>query len=103
MVVVIFRSRLAPECASEYGDPADEMLMLAEKMPGFISFSAFAAEDGERVAIQEWESEADVAAWRDHPRHREVQALGRSRFYTSYTLHVCVDPRTATFNREGTH
>ena len=57
---------------------------LAEAMPGFISFKSFSAEDGERVSIIEFESEETLRAWREHPEHRQAQALGRDSFYSEY-------------------
>ena len=47
MVVVIFRSRVKEPALSEYGPRADELLELAQSMPGFVSFKSFSADDGE--------------------------------------------------------
>lgn len=68
---------------------AARMRSLAEAMPGFVSFKAFSAEDGERVSIIEFESEEALRAWREHPEHRKAQALGRNRFYSEYQIQVC--------------
>ena len=38
MVISIFRSRLRPENAGEFGELAARMLELAEAMPGFIAY-----------------------------------------------------------------
>ena len=97
MVVVVFRSRLRPEHVEEFERDAEEMLALAQSMPGFISYKRYVSEDGERVSLHEWESPEDLRAWREHPRHREIQALGRSRYYAEYTSYVCDSPREARF------
>jgi antibiotic biosynthesis monooxygenase (ABM) superfamily enzyme len=47
MIVTIFRSRLRPEHAVEYGAIAADMSALAQTMPGYVSHQHFAAEDGE--------------------------------------------------------
>ncbi len=62
---------------------------LALKMPGFISIKTFAADDGERVSIVEFESEATHNAWRNHPEHRVAQQLGREKFYSEFRIQVC--------------
>ena len=50
MVITIFRSRLRPEHAREYGEWATRIHDLAVTMPGFVSIKTFTAEDGERVS-----------------------------------------------------
>jgi heme-degrading monooxygenase HmoA len=97
MVIVVFRSRLRGEHVGEFERDAAEMLTLARSMPGFISYKSYVADDGERVSLHEWESAEALAAWRHHPRHREVQALGRSRYYAEYTSFVCDAPRESRF------
>jgi heme-degrading monooxygenase HmoA len=99
MVVAVFRSRVREDHAEEYYDQADEMAEIARTMPGFISWKGYAAEDGERVSIHEWESAEHLAAWRNHPEHVRVQGLGRERFYEEYTLYVCDGPRESRFVR----
>jgi heme-degrading monooxygenase HmoA len=89
LIVTIFRTRLAEEQRDEYYLWADRMYALAGTMPGFISHKTFTAEDGERATIVEFESEQAQAAWRNHPEHKEAQALGRKKFYLEYDLKVC--------------
>ncbi len=99
MVVVVFRSRLREEDTEKFQTVADRMYSLASAMPGFISYKVYAAEDGERVSIHEWESAEHLRAWREHPEHRRAQGQGREDFYSDYTLYVCEDPRTSRFKR----
>lgn len=89
MVVTIFRSRLVPQQAASYYEMAAHMRILAESMPGFMSFKTFTAEDGERVSIIEFESEEALRAWREHPEHRKAQELGRTTFYAEFQIQVC--------------
>jgi heme-degrading monooxygenase HmoA len=98
MVIVVFRSRLRIEHLEEFERDAEEMLAIARSMPGFISYKRYESEDGERVSLHEWESAEDLRAWREHPRHRDVQALGRSRYYAEYTSYVCESPRATRFH-----
>ena len=99
MVISIFRSRLRPEIAVEFGELAARMLELAEAMPGFVSYKVFASEDGERCSIVEFESPEHLRAWREHPQHREAQRIGRERYYEEYTLHVSEPTRESHFQR----
>ena len=89
MIVTIFRSRLQPEHQAEYAPIAAKMLDLAKAMPGFVAFKNFAAPDGERVLVIEFESEETHNAWRDHPDHRIAQKLGREKFYADFEIQVC--------------
>lgn len=89
MTVVVFRNRLREEAAEEYARWAARMDELARQMQGFVSIKSFAAEDGERVSVVEFESDADARRWGRHPEHREAQKLGRERFYSEFTLQVC--------------
>ena len=100
MIVTIFRSRLREEALAEYEPVAEQMERLAASMPGFVSFKSFAADDGERVSIIEFESEEDQRAWRDHAEHRIAQAAGRDRFYSAYQIQVCAPMHTREFERK---
>lgn len=93
-VVTIFRSRLKPGIDEEYGELADEISALAREQPGYVDHKTFVAEDGERVTIATFADEASQRAWREHPRHREAQRLGRERFYETYSLQVAAVIRT---------
>ena len=102
MVVAIFRARIRPECADEYYRHAESMSQIATSMPGFVSYKAFTAPDGERVSIHEWRTAEELRAWRLHPQHVVMQGIGRERFYEEYTLYVMDGPRESRFTRERT-
>lgn len=97
--VVVFRSRLRPGVDDVYDRRAGEIYALAEQMPGLISARDYTAEDGERVAIIEFDTEANLLAWRDHAEHRRAQAQGRGEFYASYSIQICKVERSATFDQ----
>jgi len=99
MVITVFRSRLRPEHEAEFHALADEMMELARAMPGFRSYQVYRSEDGERASLIEFDTAEQLRAWREHPRHRRAQALGRERFYESYSLHVCEPVRESHFDR----
>ncbi len=97
MVTGIFRNRLRPGVDEAYGPLAERMVELVEAMPGFQSLKTFAADDGERVSIFEFETMEALEAWRAHPEHREAQRRGRDELYAEYELVVCEAPRRLRF------
>lgn len=97
MIVTIFRSRLRPEAVEDYTRWATRMSELARAMPGYVSHTAFTAEDGERVTIVEFESEDTHRAWAMHPEHLQAQRKGRAEFYETFSLQVCQPLRESRF------
>jgi heme-degrading monooxygenase HmoA len=101
VIITVFRSRLRRGHEEEYTRVAAEMKALASAMPGFVSMKTFTAEDGERVSIVEFASQAGHDAWREHPRHREAQRLGREKFYSSFRIQVCRVERDYTLQDQA--
>ncbi|MCA9512850.1 MAG: antibiotic biosynthesis monooxygenase [Myxococcota bacterium] len=99
MVVVVFRSRLDESEREAYEPVAVRMLELAHRAPGFVSFRAYAADDGERLALAEFETAEHAAAWGREAEHLAAQRLGRERFYTEYRLQVAEVVRERAFRR----
>src|SRR4051794_2370199 len=97
MVVTIFRGRLRPEAQQEYMQWAARMSELAASMPGYLSHKSYAAEDGERVTLVEFESQEALMAWSRHPEHVEAKKKGRESFYLEYRVQVCTPMRDSNF------
>jgi heme-degrading monooxygenase HmoA/ketosteroid isomerase-like protein len=95
--VIVFRSRLREGIADEYGPHAERIYELGTGMPGFIAAKDFVAEDGERLALVEWASGAELTAWRELPEHAAAQQRGRERYYSEYSLQVCSELRSSHF------
>ena len=58
MFLVVFRNRKRTDMdAAAYAADADEMEDLASVQPGYRSFKSYTADDGEVVAISEWDDE----------------------------------------------
>jgi heme-degrading monooxygenase HmoA len=88
-ILTVFRSRLADGAYDAgYEGRAAEMLARAQSMPGFISFKAFVAEDGERVSVIHFASREDHDRWAQDEEHRVAQAEGRASFYAGYRITV---------------
>ncbi|HEX4847438.1 MAG TPA: antibiotic biosynthesis monooxygenase [Novosphingobium sp.] len=100
MYLTVFRNRKRPDMdRAAYEADNARMEELAASQPGFIAIKGFVAEDGEVVAISEWESEEAAKAWGSHPEHARVQARGRADYYESYTLYSCTDPKVRRYER----
>ena len=98
MYLVVFRNRKRADVDSfAYETDAIAMRELATARPGFISFKSYTADDGETVAISEWDSREAALDWRRKAEHLEVQAKGRDHYYKSYTVFTCEDPQVHHF------
>ncbi len=99
MFLVVFRNRkrAAMDAAALAAD-AEAMAAMAKAQPGYRSFKSYTAEDGEVVAISEWDDETSARAWGRLAEHRAVQHKGRESYYADYTLFACGNPRVHRFN-----
>ena len=101
MFLVVFRNRKRADIdQAAYGAEAALMAELARQQPGFVSFKSYAADDGEAIALSEWEDEDAALAWRRVAEHSAAQSRGRSEFYEDYTLFACKHPRIHRFSRK---
>ena len=87
-IVTVFRNRLRPEAAADYGALSPHILELATAMPGFVDAKTFTAADGERVTVVTFADRPSHDAWRDHPEHRAAQRRGIAEFYETYSIQV---------------
>jgi heme-degrading monooxygenase HmoA len=83
-----FRSRRRPEESAAYVDLLAEIEDVARRMPGFVDYKSFVADDGERVSLVTFASMEDQRAWREDVGHRAAQRQGRDQFYLEYSLQV---------------
>jgi len=98
MFLVVFRNRTrAAIDQAAYDAEADAMQALAAAQPGYLGFKSYAAEDGEVIALSEWEDAAAARAWGRVAEHRAAQQRGRSAYYADYTLFACDNPHIRRF------
>ena len=101
MFLVVFRNRKRADIDyAAYEAEADRMLELAQAQPGYLSFKSYVADDGEVIALSEWEDEAAARGWGMVAEHRATQQRGRAAYYEEYTLFACADPRIHRFTRK---
>jgi heme-degrading monooxygenase HmoA/ketosteroid isomerase-like protein len=96
--LIVFRSRLRPGVSERYEAHAEAVYQRAVAMPGFVSAKDFSADDGERLALIEWDSAQRLTGWRDEPNHRAAQEQGRAEYYSEYRISVCSVLRASTFD-----
>ena len=101
MFLVVFRNRKRADIDhAAYGAEGELMETMAREQPGFISFKSYVSDDGEVIALSEWEDENAALAWRRVAEHSAAQSRGRAEFYEDYTLFACKHPRVHRFSRE---
>jgi heme-degrading monooxygenase HmoA len=100
MIVTVFRSRLREDSAEEYKRWAARMSELARTMPGYLSHKSFAADDGERVTLVEFESEEAQRVWATNAEHVEAKKRGRTDFYQEYKIQICTVVRESAYTRK---
>ncbi len=87
MYLVVFRNRKRADIdGAAYSSAATRMEERACEQPGFLSFKSYTADDGEVVAISEWESEAAARGWGRDQEHAMIQGRGKAEWYAEYTL-----------------
>ncbi len=99
-ILTVFRSRLRGDAYDNgYGDHATAMLERAKSMPGFLSFKAFTADDGERVSVIVFASPEDQERWANDEVHRAAQAAGVASYYTEYSITIAEVVRDRSWTR----
>jgi len=83
---VIFRAEIA-QADDAYLATVSRLRKLALEEYGCIEFHA-STEGGRETAISYWPSLEAIQAWKTDAEHREAQALGQSRWYSSYSVEV---------------
>ena len=85
---VIFPSRRHGQDDAGSGEPADRMVELAVGQPGFLGVESTRGTDGFGITVSYWESEAAIAAWRQHAEHAATRKYGRAHWYEHFELRV---------------
>jgi heme-degrading monooxygenase HmoA len=100
-VFVLIRTSMRPGCdLTAYEALNARMEELVNRIPGYLGVKGYAAEDGESLAIAQFESHEALHRWRDDPEHLEVQRAGRDQFYATYEIRVCSVERAYDFSHE---
>ncbi len=82
---VIFISQLSND-ARGYAEMAEQMITLAQTMPGFLGVESAREQLG--ITVSFWRDEASIKHWREHADHLLAQRLGREQWYQKYQIHI---------------
>ena len=95
MIAVIFEAWVPGEAQADYLDLAAGLRPLLVDLDGFISIERFQSltSPGKVLSLSFWRDEAAVAAWRNLPEHRRVQAAGRDHVFADYHLRIAAVTR----------
>ena len=90
MIAVIFEVSPAEGEMGRYLDLAAALRADLEQTDGFISVERFESlsTPGKLLSLSIFRDEAAVAAWRNRPGHRTIQAKGRDGVFANYRLRV---------------
>jgi heme-degrading monooxygenase HmoA len=79
MIVVLFSitPRDDQQAVADEEEASARMWEIVSSMPGFISYKAYTAGDGETIAVVRFESKDALEAWKKHPEHRVQQQRAR--------------------------
>jgi heme-degrading monooxygenase HmoA len=83
---VIFTS-VRTEGDNGYGGMADRMVELAAQQPGFLGVESARNEVG--ITVSYWKDLESIKAWKANVEHREAQALGREKWYSTFKTRIC--------------
>jgi len=98
MFLVVFRNRKRTDIdQSAYDAEAEAMQALAAAQAGYLGFKSYVADDGEVIALSEWQDKASAKGWGRVAEHRAAQQRGRSSYYAEYTLYACNEPHIRQF------
>jgi heme-degrading monooxygenase HmoA len=86
MYAVIFKAKINT-LDEEYSNMAKRMRELAINEYGCTEFIACSEGDLE-IAISYWPSEEQIKAWKNNPEHQRAQAIGKARWYRSYSIEI---------------
>lgn len=83
---VIFTSSLS-DTTDGYVAVAQKMEMLVKDQPGFLGMDS--ARDILGITVSYWDSLESIEKWKHNRAHLNAKALGKEKWYTSYSLKIC--------------
>lgn len=98
-IAVIFVSVRTDDDGAGYAAAATAMDALAAEQPGYRGMESVRASDRMGITVSYWADDASAKAWRDHPEHKMIRDLGRSRWYERYDLVVAEVTRDYDWHR----
>lgn len=90
MIAVIFEVEPHPEGRGEYLATTAALAEDLHRIDGFLSIERFQSlTHPDRVlSLSYWRDGAAVAAWREHPPHRDAQIRGKTALFRDWRIRV---------------
>ena len=85
---VIFSSQRNGEDEAGYASTADRMDELVRGQPGFLGYESTRDGSGFGITVAYFDSEAAIAAWREHAEHAVARDRGRRLWYRHFEQRV---------------
>lgn len=84
---VIFSSALSDD-SEGYAAAAARMEELVQDQEGFLGMESVRDAGGRGITVSYWKDEASILKWKSNYEHREIQKLGKEKWYTRYSLRI---------------
>ncbi len=81
-----------------YAEMNAQMFALAQAQKGYLGIESAKGEIG--ISVTYWETQEDIAAWKNHAEHQIAQAKGYEKWYQAFATRVCLVERDNIFERE---
>jgi len=98
---VIFSSQRTTTGDAEYAATAERMFELVQGQPGFLGAESTRGADGFGITVAYFDSEENIARWRQHAEHAAARTRGKREWYAHVELRIAkveraYTPRTAS-------
>lgn len=77
-----------------YAEMAEKMAVLAQQQPGYLGMES--ARDGIGITVSYWKDLEAIKQWKNNAEHLQAQALGKGRWYASYSTRIALVERDYT-------
>lgn len=74
-----------------YAEMAEKMNALAQQQPGYLGIES--ARDSLGITVSYWKDLESIKQWKSNAEHLQAQALGKARWYTSYSTRIALVER----------
>ena len=86
---VIFSSKRRENGGEDgYAEASQRMVELVQQQPGFLGAESTRGADGFGITVAYFDSEANIAAWRNNAEHAAARARGRAEWYEHFELRI---------------
>jgi heme-degrading monooxygenase HmoA len=85
---VIFSSQRNGRGEADYAAAADRMFELVQQQPGFLGAESTRGADGFGITVAYFDSEENIARWRNHTEHAATRERGKREWYEHFELRV---------------